>query len=309
MLVEIMRPEADMPLGEPGAFMGPYPSGAPAIFIDTAAKMGTKAGMVGCVGSDAFGRCLTERFLRDGVDSRFVKTSDSAATAVAFVSYQWDGSRSFIFHMGNTPAVEAVCPPEAELGPIDAFHVMGCSLTASPAFRDEILKMVELADRKGALISFDPNIRPELLKGQDFMAFAEPVMRHCRVLMPGVDELLLLTGKTDVREAVDAVLNNGVTEIVALKRGKRGCTIHTRERSFGLGVYSVIPRDPTGAGDSFDAAFLCALLDGRPLEECARIATAAASINTAAFGPMEGDVTMDNIREMMAAEELDVYEL
>ena len=38
MLVEIMRPRAEMPLDKPDVFVGPFPSGAPAIFIDTAAR-------------------------------------------------------------------------------------------------------------------------------------------------------------------------------------------------------------------------------------------------------------------------------
>ena len=40
MLVEIMRPRSDMELFEAGEFVGPFPSGAPAIFIDTVARLG-----------------------------------------------------------------------------------------------------------------------------------------------------------------------------------------------------------------------------------------------------------------------------
>ena len=61
LLVEIMRPQAGMGLREPDAFLGPYPSGAPAIFIDTVARLGHPAGMIGGVGEDDFGRCVVER--------------------------------------------------------------------------------------------------------------------------------------------------------------------------------------------------------------------------------------------------------
>ena len=61
LLVEIMRPRADMSMFEAGEFLGPYPSGAPAIFIDTAARLGHQAGIIGGVGSDDFGKCLLDR--------------------------------------------------------------------------------------------------------------------------------------------------------------------------------------------------------------------------------------------------------
>jgi len=50
MLVEIMRPKAGMQLFEPGEFVGPFPSGAPTIFIDTVARLKHSAGIFGGVG-------------------------------------------------------------------------------------------------------------------------------------------------------------------------------------------------------------------------------------------------------------------
>jgi len=50
LLCEVMRPEADMPLDETGIFHGPFPSGAPAIFIDTVARLEHSAGIIGGVG-------------------------------------------------------------------------------------------------------------------------------------------------------------------------------------------------------------------------------------------------------------------
>jgi len=96
MLVEIMRPKADMALDQAGEFMGPYPSGAPAIFIDTVARMGHTSGIFGGVGKDDFGKALLDRLKKDGVDVRFVAESAENSTAVAFVTYFSDGSRKFI---------------------------------------------------------------------------------------------------------------------------------------------------------------------------------------------------------------------
>src|SRR5512138_2153232 len=105
ILVEVMRPRAEMPLDQPGEFLGPFPSGAPAIFIDTVARLGHPAGIIGGVGEDDFGFCVLQRLEKDGVDCRYVRRYPGYATAVAFVTYFADGSRKFLYHIDRTPAV------------------------------------------------------------------------------------------------------------------------------------------------------------------------------------------------------------
>ena len=72
ILVEIMRPREDMGFYEKGEFLGPFPSGAPAIFIDTAARLGHACGIIGGTGRDDFGRCATGRLERDGVCCKYI---------------------------------------------------------------------------------------------------------------------------------------------------------------------------------------------------------------------------------------------
>ena len=74
-LCEIMRETCDVGLEAAGTFRGPFPSGAPAIFADTAAKLGCPSGLIGTVGDDAFGRCILKRFEQDGVDCSCVRVS------------------------------------------------------------------------------------------------------------------------------------------------------------------------------------------------------------------------------------------
>lgn len=299
ILVEIMRPKADMQLYDAGEFLGPYPSGAPAIFIDTVARLGHSAAIIGGVGADDFGKCLLERLKKDGVDCTHVITVPGISTAVAFVTYFEDGSRKFIYHIGNTPAAMAKSPNISEIDDPKYFHIMGCSLMANDGFYKEIIATMEKFVAKGAKVSFDPNIREELLNGRDINDIVGSVMKYCSVLLPGEEELLLITGEKTIKAAVNKVLNNGITEIIALKQGSRGCTVYMKDMEFSLGVYKVDQVDATGAGDSFDAAFLCGLLENKSLMECAKIATAAAALNTSAFGPMEGDISISNVTKVM----------
>lgn len=300
MLVEIMRPRAGMPLGKAAQFLGPYPSGAPAIFIDTVARLGHSAGIISGVGEDDFGRCLLDRLHQDGVDTRLVERVPGRSTAVAFVTYFGDGSRNFIFHIDGTPAVMATAPQKYQINEAAFFHVMGCSLMANEQFRLEIIKAVERSSAAGARISFDPNLRPELLGGRSLAEVIGPVLLRSAVLLPGEAELRLLGGAPSIQACVRSLFENPKLEIIVLKRGKAGATIYTREQTFDVPAFPVKEVDPTGAGDCFDAAFLCGLLDGKPLQDCGRIAAAAGSLNAAAFGPMEGKISPSSVEEMLA---------
>ncbi len=299
MIVEIMRPDAGMELNKAGLFKGPYPSGAPAIFIDTVARLGHSAGIIGGVGDDDFGKCLTDRMKEDGVNCSKILVDASGTTGVAFVTYFEDGSRKFIYHIGNTPAVLPKAPSADDLEGIKFFHVMGCSLMADKDFAKEIVKTVHLAKSLGAKISFDPNIRPELMKDPSVMTIVREVFENTSVFMPGVDELLLLTDETDIEKAVEKCFQIEGFEILTLKRGSKGCSVYTKTETSERGVFKIKPVDATGAGDSFDGAFICGLLENKPLDEIIDQASAAGALNTSAFGPMEGDISPETVKNMI----------
>ena len=304
ILVEIMRPRQDMPLHEAGEFLGPFASGAPAIFIDTVARMGRPAGIIGGVGDDPFGRCVLDRLAADGVDCSQVLRVPGRATAVAFVTYSGDGSRQFIFHIDDTPAVMAgPASPDAVPDP-GCFHVMGCSLMANDSFRESVLRTMVSFHKRGAKISFDPNIRSELLRDKELVEVVGPVLERCSVLLPGTGELTLLTGESCVGRGVQRLFEAWPVEIVAVKRGRKGCTVCTRSEAIDIPAYRVVEVDPTGAGDCFDAAFLCGLLEGRSLAACGQMASAAGALNAAAFGPMEGQISRDAVEQLMRQGEL-----
>ncbi len=295
MLVEVMRPRPEMSLSEAGEFLGPFPSGAPAIFIDTAARLGHSSAMIGGIGDDDFGRCLTDRLKTDGLDLSFVRSYTPGATAVAFVTYFDDGARRFIFHIDGTPAVRPDFTHQAMQEKPAFFHVMGCSLMANDHFRAEIFKAVEYYHDHGARISFDPNIRPELLGEKDLLDIIGPVLDRSAILFPGVAELELLSGTPVIDKSVELLFTNPLLELIVLKRGRQGATVYSRDQVIQIPAYSVPEVDPTGAGDCFDGGFLSGLLEHRPLSDCGRIAAAAGALNAAAFGPMEGKISPETV--------------
>ena len=196
ILVEVLAKEVGQELCKPGVLLGPYPSGAPAICIDQVGRMGAKAAIIAKVGKDDFGKLNLQRLSEDGVDvSRVIETADNS-TGVAFNTYFPDGERKFLFHFTHAACGE-LCADDV---PSDAIcdskylHIMGCSITGSPTMGEAIMQAVRLAKENGVKISFDPNIRPELLKGK-IMDYYTEILNACDVLLTGKSELKILFGE------------------------------------------------------------------------------------------------------------------
>ena len=301
LLVEIMRPKEDIPLYESDYFRGPFPSGAPGIFISTAARLGHSTAIISGVGNDDFGENIMRRLKHDGVDVSRVIIPEDGHTGIAFVTYFADGERKFLFYMDNSPCVKAKAP-ESFAGFEDTkyFHVMGCSLMADVRFAREIIKTMNMMKSHGVKISFDPNVRLEMLKDNAVLEMLQEVFRSSTILMPGVSELKMFAGKENLDEAIESVFTNPALEVLVLKNGSKGSSIYTRKGlEVSQPVYKVIQEDATGAGDSYDAAFICGLAEGKTLAEAAKMGAAAGALNAAAFGPMEGKISPETVREMI----------
>ncbi len=301
LLVEIMRPKEDIPLYESDYFRGPFPSGAPGIFISTAARLGHSTAIISGVGNDDFGKNILSRLKHDGVDVSRVIIPEDGHTGIAFVTYFADGERKFLFYMDNSPCVKAKAP-ENMSGFEDTkyMHIMGCSLMADVTFAKEIIKFMNMLKSHGVKISFDPNVRLEMMKDKAVLDMLQEVFRNSSILMPGVSELKMFTGKDDIDEAIKSVFENPSLEILVLKNGSKGSKIYTRN---GLEVeqpiYKVVQADATGAGDSYDAAFICGLAEGKSLADAAKMGAAAGALNAAAFGPMEGNISPKTLAQVM----------
>ena len=123
ILVEIMATTVGSGFLEPQTLIGPFPSGAPAIFIDQVARCGGAAGIIAAVGDDDFGRLNVERLRGDGVDVSAIATIPDRPTGSAFVRYRENGARDFVFNIAHSAASETHMTAEAQALIEKAGHV------------------------------------------------------------------------------------------------------------------------------------------------------------------------------------------
>jgi sugar/nucleoside kinase (ribokinase family) len=294
-LVEVMRPRRDLPLDRPAPFVGPFPSGAPAIFADCAARLGVDCGFIGVVGDDDFGACLRDRLMADGVDITHLVTDCDRLTGIAFVTYQSDGGRHFLFHMRHAAA--------GQLGPqhLDRdyvaqaqwLHICGSALAASARSRQACTQAVEWVTGSGGRVSLDPNLRPELLDVEEIREICRPILEVADVILPSEEEASMLTDLGNPEEAATSLV--GDRRIVALKRGDKGSIVFTPLERIAIPAFRVAEVDPTGAGDCYGAAFLAGLLEDWPLTKVAVFANAVGALATTCLGPMEAAPTRQEV--------------
>lgn len=303
LLAEIMAERVGQSFREPGVFLGPYPSGAPAIFADQAAKTGASVAFIGCVGRDGFGDLIVNRLRRDGVDVAGIARTDELPTGTAFVTYQEDGSREFIYNIGNSAAalIDADSVDPASACGCRYFHVMGSSLGSAGAIA-AVKRALGLVKQRGGKVSFDPNVRPEILSSTVREAM-DLILNDCDILLPSEADLRHFCGDAPESEAVAGLLDAHRLEFIVVKNAAKGCVYYDRTRSLHVPSFKVTEVDPTGAGDCFAGTLIACLAQGVEIERALTLANAAGALAVTKQGPMEGNATLSELEHFIASTE------
>ena len=300
ILVEIVATTVGCGFGEAQPLVGPFPSGAPAIFAAQVGRLGHRCAIVGRVGDDDFGRLNLDRLRADGVDVSAVEVASGEVTGCAFVRYRANGSRAFLFTLPQSAA--ATLPPtdagRAAIAACEHLHVMGSAL-AAPGVAGTVMAAVEAVTRRGGTLSFDPNLRPELLSDPAVRDRLRHVLARAGTFLPSQDEVVALTDAPDEAAAVEALLAGGVHEVV-VKRGARGASCFSRGACIDIAGHAVEEVDPTGAGDCFGATFVAMRRAGADPDTALRHANAAGALAVTRLGPMEGAPTRGEIDAFLA---------
>jgi len=295
IVVEILAVTPGDGFREAQPLIGPYPSGAPAIFIDQLARQGMACGIISAVGDDDFGKLNLERLARDGVEISAIRIHDEAATGSAFVRYRHDGQRDFVYNIRHSANqyIELDTNAQELIARAGHIHVMGSSLFSAKmiAITNDAIRQVKA---RGGTVSFDPNIRKEMFGFAPLREALERILDKTDLFFPSGDELLLFAPDADEDAALEQMLQRGVSAI-ALKRGGAGSRYVSRGEDITMPAFAVDEIDPTGAGDCFSATFVAGWLRGLPAEDALRRANAAGALAVMQRGPMEGASTADEI--------------
>jgi len=300
LLVEIMRPNINDSLDKPGIFLGPYPSGASGIFINAVSKLGVTAKFIGTVGNDDFGKVILDRLRKNKVDISHIKIINDYTTGTAFVTYFDDGSRKFIYHLARA-ATGQIFPGDLDdnyIASFDYLHIVGSVMSVNEQCKKSIEKVIKIVESSKGKITFDPNIRPELLTDGEYKDIFEGLIKKSHIIFLTEEEIKGLTGEVDLEVGANKLLEKG-PDIIAVKQGKKGSSIFTEKNSFYVPAFEVEEIDPTGAGDSYCAGFIKGIINKFDLKKTAIFANAVGALATTKKGPMEGAATEEEVNRFI----------
>ena len=241
------------------------PGGAPANVLAMLRKLGKRCAFIGKVGSDGFGDMLAETLEEAGIDARGLKRDESIHTTLAVVHTFPNGDRDFSFYR-NPGADIMLSEADLDMELLEncrVFHFGTLSLTDEPCI-SATKKAYEAAKAAGALISFDPNLRPPLWKNEaDSRAAIEWGLSRCDFLKIADNELLFMTGETDFDKGA-AILRERFPDIRLLNvtAGADGSYSYYEDKRVFMPACKlggVI--ETTGAGDTFCASVINFVLE------------------------------------------------
>ncbi|WP_428268195.1 sugar kinase [Haliangium sp.] len=253
-------------------------------FAVAAARQGASVGYCTRLGRDGFGDAFMELWAREGVDTSLVERDPEAPTAIYFVTHDDDGHAFTYFRKGS--AASRMSPgalPMGAIGQAQVLHLSGITQAISASSCDAAFAAIEAARAGGAKVSYDPNLRLKLWELGRARAIINETAGLADMCLPSLDEGRLLSEREQPDDIVDFYLDRGAG-LVALKMGAEGVLVadgEQRHRVPGLTVECV---DATGAGDTFDGAFVAMLVGGHDLARAARYANAAAALTTTGHG-------------------------
>lgn len=286
------------------------PGGAPANVLAMLRKLGKRCAFIGKVGKDSFGDMLAKTVEEAGIDIRGLRRDADIPTTLAVVHTFPGGDRDFSFYRkpGADIMLRADELDETLLKDCRIFHFGTLSLTDEPC-KSATVKAYELAKEAGALISFDPNLRPPLWKSEDdAKAAIEWGLQRCDILKISDNEIEFMTGETDFDKGA-ANLKARFPQIRLLNvtaGGDGSFSYYGGKRVFvpACKLGGVI--ETTGAGDTFCASVLNFVLENgldglteKDMTAMLRFANTAAYIVTTKKGAIRSMPQREQVEELL----------
>ena len=287
------------------------PGGAPCNVLAMLNKLGHPTAFIGKVGKDIFGLKLKSVLEEVGIDTSNLIVDEDARTTLAFVQTFEDGDRDFSFY--RNPGADMLLTADEVDGELvksaRLFHFGTLSMTHE-GVREATKKAIRIAKENGAIVSFDPNLRPPLWKSlDDAKEQAAYGFTQCDVLKISDNEIQWFTGEEDFDQGIERLRKEYDIPLILLSMGRDGSRAYYKdlrvEKAPFLQKGTI---ETTGAGDTFGGCCLHFVLkyglnglDEERLTEMLTFANAAASIITTRKGALRVMPEADEVERFLSS--------
>ncbi|MGB3683069.1 MAG: carbohydrate kinase [Rubrobacteraceae bacterium] len=272
-----------------------YLGGSPANIAVNVSKLGGSAAVLSKTGIGAFGKFIKSELQRHGVSTDYLVMDHRTRTTVAFVS-STSGKPDFEIARSGDYLLRPEEITEDSIHRARVVHASTFALSREPC-RSAVRKVLRAAHENGQKVSLDPNYSQRIWPHhKEALQVIEEMYQYVDITKPSLDDARRIFGPGHEPEqyvgmfhelgAGVVVLTMGADGLLVSENGNIVCHLQTRP---------VKVADATGAGDSFWAGFLVALLDGEPLERCALFAREVVEMKLTRVGPLPLEIDSKEI--------------
>jgi sugar/nucleoside kinase (ribokinase family) len=237
-----------------------------AIAAHAFASLGGSTAFAGLAGDDQYGRFMLRSMKEFGISTALVRVTDTEKTGVT-VNLIYQGTRSQVTYFGTIAAYDGSNLSEQIFKEFKHIHFAGPYQQTK--LRPKITALLKEAKSSGCSTSLDPQ-----WDMSEKWEYLDQWLPHLDYLFVNNDEALSISGVSDVRTACGVLSEK--TACVIIKAGKDGAFLKINKEITLVSGYRTELVDTTGAGDTFDAAFLYAVLE-KKLDNKAAVAFANAA--------------------------------
>lgn len=272
-----------------------YLGGSPANIAVNVSKLGGRSAIISKTGIGVFGQFLKGELQYHGVITEYLAMDHRVHTSFVFVS-QTSGTPDFEPSRNGDYKLTPAEVSEAAIARAKIVHASTWPLSRQPC-RSAAEKAFRLAQQQGKIVSLDPNyspiVWPDYQEAQDVM---RSMYRYVTITKPSLDDARRLLGPDQRPEAYIEMFHELGPQIIVLTMGKEGSLISKEGHLLGhLPARPIKVVDATGAGDSFWAGFLVAMLDGLSLERCLLFAREIVEMKLSNVGPLPAAIDRNEI--------------
>jgi len=286
-------------LPEPGELMlvdqiAHYTGGCAANTAVALAKLGIRAGVVGKVGRDPFGRIIIDDLAQKGVEVSQIGLSSQKGTSKTLIIPTVSEDRRYIHMIG---ANADFCIDDVNFDYLSRVRILyvGGYLALSRLDQGSLIAILKFAKQRGIITVLDI----VLAGGRNALAECKDALRYVDAFLPNDDEAKVLTGEDDPSKQAEFLLQFG-PGMVVITLGGEGSLLKSKDKTIRAFPYQVDFVDGSGAGDAFDAGFITGLLSNWSSEDTLEFASAMGASCVRKLGCTAGLFSMQEAKEFIS---------
>jgi fructokinase len=271
-----------------------YQGGSPANIAVNVAKLGGTSAVISKTGIGNFGQFLKAELQRAGVITDYMVMDHLVHTTVIFIS-RTEGTPDFEAFRAGDYKLEPTEVNKEAIKRAKVIHASTFALSREPC-RSAVEKAFQLAEKHGKVISLDPNYSRQIWPNyREAKEVLERMLGYATITKPSLDDASRFFGPGEEPETYIRRFHDMGPPIVVLTLGADGILLSEDGETTYIPARSVEVVDATGAGDSFWAGFLTALIDENPLERCALFAREIVEQKLTTVGPLPDAIDREEI--------------